>query len=63
MERAKHTSNHSTNNLKFLSINVNSLISNFKRLSLLEIIEKKKPDIITLSETKLNQRHTLFFKN
>jgi len=63
MERVNHTTNQSTNKLKVLSINVNSLISNFKRLSLLETIERKNPDIITLSETKLNQRHTLFFKN
>jgi len=63
MDRANRTNNNFTNNLKVLSINVNSLISNFKRLSLLEVIEEKKPDIVTLSETKLNQRHTLFFKN
>ncbi|XP_075150477.1 uncharacterized protein LOC142224578 [Haematobia irritans] len=45
--------------LKIIQINVNSIISISKRYSLNKFIELHKPDIVLLSETKLNKRHKL----
>ena len=49
--------------LKIISINANSLISNQKRYSMLTLIKKETPDIVLISETKLNNRHKVHFKN
>lgn len=49
--------------LKIISVNVNSIITNSKRFSLLQFIEKHKPDIVLLSETKLNPKHKVAFEN
>ena len=44
-------------------INVNSVVSHSKRFELIEFSELHKPDIILLSETKLNKNHKLQFQN
>lgn len=50
--------------LKLLNvINVNSIVTNQKRLSLNNILKKQKPDVVLLSETKLKQNHVLNFKD
>lgn len=49
-------------NLKIISININSLISNAKRLALLDTLKNKKPQICFLSETRLNARHKPSFE-
>lgn len=43
--------------IKILSINVNSVIKNQRRASLLNIINQQNPDIILINETKLNKNH------
>ena len=54
---------HSHLKYKVIVANVNSKISNYKRAQLLNFLEKNKPDLMLINETKLNKRHTLFFKN
>jgi len=49
--------------LKFCILNVNSLISMEKRHYLDELLKSKKPDIVLVSETKLNFRHKVHFNN
>ena len=49
--------------LKIASINVNSLISNPSRYSLQQFIDKHNPDIILLSETKLNPKYKVHYPN
>ncbi|XP_033361652.1 uncharacterized protein LOC117239926 [Bombus vosnesenskii] len=49
--------------LKIIAINANSLISNQKRYSMLTLINKETPDIVLVSETKLNKKHKVHFKN
>lgn len=49
--------------LKIISINVNSIITNQRRASLLNLINKHNPDITLISETKLNKTHKIQFKN
>ncbi|XP_033316644.1 uncharacterized protein LOC117214565 [Bombus bifarius] len=49
--------------LKIIAINANSLISNQKRYSMLTLINKETPDMVLISETKLNKRHNVHFKN
>ena len=44
-----------------VAVNVNSLVSHEKRYTLLQFIEKQKPDIILISETKLKKRHKTQF--
>lgn len=51
------------NNLKIISINVNSIITNERRASLLEFLQTHNPDIALIGETKLNNSHKLNFKN
>lgn len=51
------------NKLKILEINVNSLIANERRASLVEFLAKHEPDVVLLCETKLNVRHRVSFKN
>lgn len=50
------------NNLKIITVNVNSIIKNQRRASLLNLIKTHKPDIILISETKLNKNHVLGFE-
>lgn len=47
--------------LSITAINVNSLISYQKRYDLLELTNKTNSDIILVSETKLNKRHSINF--
>lgn len=49
--------------LNIISINVNSIIKNQRRASLLYTIEKYSSDILLLGETKLNKNHILRFEN
>lgn len=49
------------NKLKIISYNVNSLISHNKRISLEKFLKRHEPDLLLLSETKLNERHRLNF--
>lgn len=50
-------------NLKIIALNMNSLISHTKRAELSILIEKTNPHIMLLSETKLNKKHKLSFRN
>lgn len=50
-------------NLKIISVNVNSTVTNQKRSNLLNFLKIHKPDIITLSKTKLNPIHKIDFQN
>lgn len=50
------------NKLNLITRNVNSLISNYKKLQLNEILEKKNLDVMLINETKLNDRHIIYFK-
>lgn len=52
----------STNTLTITAINVNSLFATHKRFELLELARKSKSDIVLISETKLNNRHNIQFK-
>lgn len=56
-------SNRKFINLKIISINVNSIIANRRRASLLSLLERHCPDVVLLSETKLNAKHMLQFKD
>ena len=47
----------STTTIKTISININSLISHEKRLSLTNILKTKRPHICFISETRLHERH------
>lgn len=49
--------------LRIIALNVNFLISNFKRNELLRLLKEKVPDIVLLSETKRNDRHKIFYKD
>ncbi|XP_076751563.1 uncharacterized protein LOC143423842 [Xylocopa sonorina] len=49
--------------LNIVQINVNSIITNERRVTLLDCLTKYKPDVVLLSETKLNSRHKISFNN
>ena len=49
--------------LKMVAINVNSIIQNQRRGSLLNFLKKNDPDIAALGETKLNHKHKIEFKD
>ncbi|CAK9799903.1 RNA-directed DNA polymerase from mobile element jockey [Anthophora quadrimaculata] len=49
--------------INIIQINVNSIITNERRISLQDCINTHNPDILLLSETKLNQRHKIDFRN
>ena len=49
--------------MKIISINVNSIITNQRQASLLKFINRYNPDILLLSETKINKIHKVQFKN
>ena len=48
--------------LKIISINVNFIITNERRYNLVKFLEKHKPDIAFLNETKLNKSHKITFQ-
>lgn len=48
-----------THQLKIIQLNINSIISLKKRTEFEVFVNKHKPHIILLSETKLNKKHTL----
>lgn len=60
--------NSDTNNkqifkkIKIITINVNSIIKNQRRASLLNLIKMQNPDIILLNETKLGKSHVMRFE-
>lgn len=49
--------------LKIIHVNVNSLIKISRRYELNNFIKNNNPDIVLLNETKLNNKHKLFFEN
>lgn len=49
--------------LKIATINVNSLISNQKRLELLSFANKNDTDIVLINETKLKKEHRITYKD
>lgn len=49
--------------LNIVQINVNSIITNERRVTLLDCLNRHKPDVVLLSETKLNSNHKINFKN
>lgn len=51
-----------TNNLKILTLNVNSLISNAKRHEVLVFLGTHKPHVLLLTETKLSACHNVQFR-
>lgn len=51
------------NKLKIIAVNVNSILSNCKRFSLVNFINLHKPNIVLLSETKLNSKYKISFEN
>lgn len=48
--------------IKIISVNVNSIIKNQRRASLFGFINKHKPDIVLINETKLSKNHVLRFE-
>ena len=50
-------------NLTIITLNINSLISIEKKYCLQKLIEAYNPDIILLTETKLNTKHKIYFDN
>lgn len=63
INRNINKSNKSLHKIKIISVNVNSIIKNQRRASLMNLINTQKPDILLLSETKLNKKHILRFEN
>ena len=51
------------NLLKIIAVNANSIVTNERRYNLLQFTSKHNPDIILLSETKLNSNHKISFQN
>lgn len=49
--------------LSIIAINVNSIITNQRRSNLLNLMNQYKPDILLLSETKINKNHKIQFKD
>lgn len=49
--------------LKMVSINVNSIVSNERRYNLINFIKNKKIDIAMINETKLKDKHKIYFKD
>lgn len=60
---ANQKNNKSLKKLKIISSNVNSIVSNCKRDALRRLIAVHDPEILLLNETKLNEKHTIFYKN
>lgn len=53
----------SLKDIKIITINVNSIIKNQRRASLMNLIQTQDPDIVLLTETKLSKQHVLRFEN
>ena len=53
----------SNNQIKIIAINVNSIVTNERKHSLLKFIENHDLDLMLLSETKLNKKHVVTFAN
>lgn len=51
-----------TRELSIYAINVNSLIAHDRQFNLLKLLETYDPDVVLLSETKLNSSHRLSFE-
>ncbi|KAI4472699.1 hypothetical protein M0802_016563 [Mischocyttarus mexicanus] len=49
--------------LNIVSVNVNSIIQNYRRATLLKFMKTLRPDIVLISETKLNNIHKISFQN
>ncbi|CAK9816210.1 hypothetical protein ANTPLA_LOCUS8921 [Anthophora plagiata] len=61
-QQLQQNTNHlSLKHLKIISINVNSLITNQRRYVMLTLLNKETPDIVLISETKLNKIHKVYF--
>lgn len=50
------------NTIKAIAINVNSIISNQRRATLLNLLKDEKPEFVLLGETKLSERYNISFK-
>lgn len=50
------------NDLDIIAINVNSLIKNQRRTTLLELLQDHKPDFALIGETKLSDRFNISFQ-
>ena len=48
------------NKLKMISVNVDSIITNQRRNSLSNFLKIHNPDIVAISETKLNSKQNRF---
>lgn len=55
--------NNNKEKLKIIVINVNSIVTNQRRSSLLSMLEENIPDIVCLAETKLKKDHVMRLKN
>lgn len=51
------------NKLYITQINVNSIITNERRVTLLDFLNEHKPDVTLLSKTKLNPVHKVIFED
>ena len=49
--------------LKMILVNVDLIITNQRRNSLLNFSKIHNPDIVAISETKLNSKHKIDFKD
>lgn len=50
-------------NMLIYAINVNSLVSTNKQFIMQKFLDEHKPDFVLISETKLNSKHYIKFKN
>lgn len=53
----------SINHIRVAAINVNSIVTHHRRFELLQFLKDYNHDVIFISETKLNPRHKLTFKD
>lgn len=49
--------------LRIIAINVNSIVGIHRRAELLDFAARQQPDIVLISETHLNPRHSITFKD
>lgn len=50
-------------NLKIIQLNTNSIISIKKRTEVADLLNRHRPDILLLNETKTNPNHKISFRN
>lgn len=63
-DKITHTTNSvKISKVKMISVNVDSIITNQRRNSLLSFLKIHNPDIAALNETKLNPKHNIDFKD